>query len=808
MSTNERSIELLAPGGDTDAVKAAILAGADAVYCGLPRFNARSRAENLSLQQLADLVTIAHQHDCRIYLTLNSLMVEEEIDEVAGLIAGVRRIGVDAVIVQDLGIHYLLRKYFPDVEVHASTQMTTHNCGQIGFLEPFGVRQVNFSRELSLDELRELVPCAARSSMKAEVFVHGAFCISFSGQCYMSSAMSGRSGNRGACVQPCRRSYQGGGSKGDVAPFNLKDNSAFARVKELAAAGISSVKIEGRIKSYKYVYAAVAAWRRQLDRYTGGAPLPDDDPALHSVFNRSLTSGYLDGTIDRSMFIDSSRDRSLVRLATIRSYTADTGILKLDREVQVDEEVPVLVYAAGFTFICTGFIGGQCGRFEYRYRITHKLKGKIKAGDELYRQGDYNGPTDLKERIAALQVEKKRVRVNVQGAAGSPLEAQFSSGDTMVTVASEQLLAPAAKKALTEEVLAEKFGMLGETPYVLDGVDTDGLAPDLFLPISALNDMRRRAVAKLSHSPEEPAAGPVTLPAASPDRNAGRQNGTLAVLVDTGDDLQLARKVTDTALFALPVDCGNHIDRYSALFSGYPGTIPWFPSILIGEHFTGAVSLLSQLKPPMIISDNTGIGAAAAARGIPWIAGPLLNITNSFALRALREYGGSAGAFLSHEISREQMLAVAASAGFSRWYTVYAPLLLMNTRQCIVRNCTGCATERFTPACLASCEKSVELTDGARQPFFIYKRRGWYNQVYNGRHYFNPAVINDAPGADTVFLVDIRPLPSKTQLLCSKHEFIAAAAAAVRQRTGAGDAVAHLKPLVSTTTAGQYSRGI
>ncbi len=807
MSTKKQSIELLAPGGDADAVKAAILAGADAVYCGLPRFNARSRAENLSLEQLADLVTIAHHHDCRIYLTLNSLMVEEEVAEVAELIAGVRQIGVDAFIVQDLGILYLLRKYFPDVEVHASTQMTTHNCGQIGFLELFGVRQVNFSRELSLDELRELVPCAARSSMTAEVFVHGAFCISFSGQCYMSSAMSGRSGNRGACVQPCRRSYQGGGSKGGVAPFNLKDNSAFARVKELTAAGVGSVKIEGRIKSYKYVYATVAAWRRQLDRLTGGAALPDDDPALHSVFNRSLTSGYLDGTIDRTMFIDSSRDRSLVRLATIRSYTADTGILKLDREVQVDEEVPVLVYAAGFTFVCTGFIGGQCGRFEYRYRITHKLKGKIKAGDELYRQGDYNGPTDLKERIAALQVEKNRVRVNVRGAAGSPLEAQFSFGATIVTVASEQLLVPAAKKALTEQVLAEKFGMLGETPFVLDGVDTAGLAPDLFLPISALNDMRRRAVAELSHTPEENTAGSVTLPA-PPDRHAGRQNGTLAVLVDTEEDLRLARKVTDTVLFALPVDCGNHADRYQVLFGGHHGTIPWFPSILIGEHFTGAVSLLDQLKPRMIVSDNSGIGAAAAERGIPWIAGPLLNVTNSFTIRALREHRSSTGAFLSHEISREQMLAVTASAGFSRWYTVYAPLLLMNTRQCIVRNCTGCATERFTQTCLASCEKSVELTDGARQPFFIYKRRGWYNQVYNGRHYFNPAVINDAPGADTVFLVDIRALPSKTQLLCSKHEFIAAAAAAVRQRTGAGDAVAHLKPLVSTTTAGQYSRGI
>ncbi|MBN1761026.1 MAG: U32 family peptidase [Chitinispirillaceae bacterium] len=504
---SERSIELLAPGGDADAVKAAILAGADAVYCGLAQYNARRRAENLTIERLKELVLIAHRHSCRIYLTLNSLIVDAEIPEVAAIITDCRRLGVDAFIVQDPGVLYLLREYFPEVEVHASTQMTTHNAGQLGFIDRFGVRQVNLARELSLEEIAELAGVATERGMRTEVFVHGAFCISFSGQCYMSSAMSGRSGNRGACVQPCRRSYRCKGGGTEITPFNLKDNSAFARVKELAGVGVGSVKIEGRIKGYKYVYATVAAWRRQLDRYFSGDKPHDDDPALHSVFNRSLTSGYLDNRIDRSMFIDSSRDRSLVRVATIRSYTADTGVLKLDREVQIDEEVPVLIYAAGFTFVCTGFLGERCGRFEYRYRITHKLKGKIKAGDELYRQGDYNGPEDLKERLDALQVEKRRLRVAVYGKAGSPLEAVFSVDGRSVTVQSEQPLVPATKKALDEDVITGKFSLLGETEYLLDGVDCGGLAPDLFLPISALNAMRRYAVEQLADA--SPVSSPV-----------------------------------------------------------------------------------------------------------------------------------------------------------------------------------------------------------------------------------------------------------------------------------------------------------
>ncbi|MBN1761025.1 MAG: hypothetical protein JW863_22040 [Chitinispirillaceae bacterium] len=286
------------------------------------------------------------------------------------------------------------------------------------------------------------------------------------------------------------------------------------------------------------------------------------------------------------------------------------------------------------------------------------------------------------------------------------------------------------------------------------------------------------------------------------------QRGTLAVLVDNEEDLRIAGEVTDRVLFELPVDCGKRIDQYSTLFTRYPDLIPWFPSILIGEHYTSALTLLDRICPAMIITDNSGIAAAAADREIPWIAGPLLNCTNSFALRAFHTYAAGAGAFVSHELSREQMHAVTAPEGCSLWYTVYAPLLLMNTRQCIIRNCTGCGTERVTETCIGTCEKSIDLTDTKRQPFHVVKRRGFYNQVYNGRYYFNPAVIDEARAANAVFLIDLRTMPSQSKLLCSKQEFITIASEAIARRGQGGGAATMLKPLAMTTTAGQYARGI
>ena len=203
-----RKIELLAPGGDVEAIKAAVIAGANAVYCGLDMFNARNRASNLSFDELIGVLRLAHKYDCEVFLTLNVVILEQELPTMIKLLNKLVNSGIDGIIVQDLGVFNLVKKYFPTLNIHASTQMTTHNEGQILFLSKIGATRVNLSREMNLPEIKSLTALAHEHHVLTEVFVHGALCIAFSGQCYSSSVSVGNSGNRGRCSQACRDEYE------------------------------------------------------------------------------------------------------------------------------------------------------------------------------------------------------------------------------------------------------------------------------------------------------------------------------------------------------------------------------------------------------------------------------------------------------------------------------------------------------------------------------------------------------------------------------------------------------------------------
>jgi putative protease len=203
-----QKLELLAPGGSVDAIKAAIVAGANAVYCGLETFNARNRAANISFDELVGVLRLAHDYECEVFLTLNVVILENELPGMIKLLNKLVNSGIDGIIVQDLGMFNLVKEYFPSLDIHSSTQMTTHNPGQILFLAKIGATRVNLSRELSIKEVASLTALAHDHNVLTEVFVHGALCIAFSGQCYSSSVSVGNSGNRGRCSQACRDEYE------------------------------------------------------------------------------------------------------------------------------------------------------------------------------------------------------------------------------------------------------------------------------------------------------------------------------------------------------------------------------------------------------------------------------------------------------------------------------------------------------------------------------------------------------------------------------------------------------------------------
>ncbi|HCM0822164.1 TPA: U32 family peptidase [Vibrio parahaemolyticus] len=328
--------ELLAPGGDLDSIKAAIAAGADAIYCGLDRFNARNRATNLTLDNLNGVLTLAHQHNCKIFLTLNVLILESEIPAIVRLLSQLNTTKIDGVIVQDLGLAYILKHHFPDLDVHASTQLNTHNEGQILFLNQLTASRVNLSRELNINEIKHLAQFGREHNVMMEVFVHGSYCIGFSGICYISSARNGASGNRGRCSQPCREQYETT-KTGNNYPLNMKDNSAFGDLEALADAGVYSLKVEGRIKKSHYVYTVVDNWRQQIDRLCEGLELSEDTTELYTVFNRDFSNAFLQGDFGKAMYIDNPRDHAVKHFSKVYQCQSADDVQAVKKKLYDDK---------------------------------------------------------------------------------------------------------------------------------------------------------------------------------------------------------------------------------------------------------------------------------------------------------------------------------------------------------------------------------------------------------------------------------------------------------------------------------------
>ena len=290
-------LELLSPAGSPEAVVAAVQSGADAIYLGLGSFNARRSAKNFTEQEFLDSVKYCHERGCKVYVTLNTLASDREMEDVAALGRFVSEAGADAVLVQDLGVARVLRSVCPDLPLHASTQMSVHNLGGVHAAAQMGITRVVLARELTLDQIAVI---ASRSPIEVEVFVHGALCFCHSGQCYMSSLIGRRSGNRGMCAQPCRMQYSFQGSAPGY-PLSLKDSSMAQHLKELERAGVHTLKIEGRMKRPEYTALVTNIYKRALVEQR--EPTKEELEQLQTVFSRDgFTDGYLMGKRGNHMF--------------------------------------------------------------------------------------------------------------------------------------------------------------------------------------------------------------------------------------------------------------------------------------------------------------------------------------------------------------------------------------------------------------------------------------------------------------------------------------------------------------------------
>ena len=377
-------IELLAPAGSMEALRAAVQNGANAVYLGCGTFNARQSAKNFTPQTLAEAIKYCHIRGVQVHLTLNTLVSDREINDCCELIRHAAESGVDAFIVQDLGVLQLCRKMAPTVPVHGSTQMTVHNLPGVLACASWGLSRVVLSRELSWDEIRYI---CKNSPIEIEVFAHGALCMSYSGQCYLSAAIGGRSGNRGRCAQPCRQCY-GYSRRENKYPLSLKDNCLVAHLRELQDMGVTSLKLEGRMKRPEYVAATTDVYRKALDTGEVNRPMME---ALLKAFNRQgFTDGYYTGKIGKDMFgirEESEADAAWLRRARQSYETVENPLVEVKFHAVVDHESSSLTVTDSEGRSCT--VQGPVPQIARTQLLTEQdlIDRLSKTGGTPYRAG-------------------------------------------------------------------------------------------------------------------------------------------------------------------------------------------------------------------------------------------------------------------------------------------------------------------------------------------------------------------------------------------------------------------------------------
>lgn len=763
----KKEIELLAPGGDVDSIKAAIIAGANAIYCGLDRFNARSQAKNISLNDLNGILRLAHKNNCEIFLTLNIIIVEREIPALISLLNKLVNTSLDGIIIQDLGVFYLINKYFPTLNIHASTQMTTHNEGQIKFLSKLKATRVNLSRELTLPEITSLTTAAHKNNVLTEVFVHGSNCISFSGLCYMSSVTGGNSGNRGQCSQPCRDEYLTT-AEGKNFPLNIKDNSAFSDVSALADAGVDSVKIEGRIKKYHYVYTVVETWRKQLQNFYEQAKLAGDNSNLRNVFNRDFSNSFLKGDISRDIFIDNPRDNSAIHRAEVN----------FNANVNFDADV--------------------------KFEVTPENLSTAK--NELY---DIKTEiiSNVDEKIQQLNIDKAALSISLSGKEGELLKLSIKTPGKYFDVFSDSKLVKADttkgnSKRIDEELLLKRFKFLNDTEYFIKELNLDGFDSELFIPFKELTLIRNKIFSVLNGTKEIIAH--VEIPALE-QQGDNKIAPSLSLLISSEEDIHLFEESNAEVYFQLPNHFKNKLSYYIELFENNRKLIPWFPAVLMGRNYSAAVELLEKLKPKFIVTNNTGIAYAAYELGVSWIAGPYMNLVNSYSLLCIKENFNCDGAFISNEINQKQIKNITKPDNFKLIYSISHPIVLMTTIACMFHQVSGCKKNIVDDKCIQRCKNTASITNLKDVSYFLDKEKGGYHTVYNETNFLNTDIISDIPDVFSGFFIDLRDIKTGTEIDTDKARLVKLFSGALQGET---TSINELQKNIHPSTNTQYQRGI
>ena len=484
-----KKVELLSGAGDMETLKMAIKCGCDAVYVSLKDYGARKYAKNFTLEEMKEATRYCHLYGVRIYVTVNTLIYDREIEGALDTISSLEKIGVDALIMQDIGLISLVRRKFPNMEIHVSTQ--AHNCSNecVRFWEKLGVKRVVLARELSLEEIKNI-----STSLELEAFIHGALCVSYSGQCLISSRLFGRSGNRGECAQVCRflfDMYKGDKKESSGYLLSTKDLFTGSMISDLINAGISSLKIEGRMKSKYYVGVVTRFYRKLIDMYYSGEKLTfseDDYKDLLTVYNREFTCGFL------------GDEKNIVNSRTCNHQGSMLGEV-----INCGKRIKIKLFSSVTQGDGIRFSNGEGMICNYIYDEKGLLINSASSKDIVYVDNKVNLKETgfvyktldvvLNKRIDDLPDKKIPVRFKFNAFVGKPVSMSIMCDGDEISLSSG-MTESSINSPISKEQIIARLSKLGDTPFVMEDCDIM-LDDNIFVPVKVINELRRKLVSKL-----------------------------------------------------------------------------------------------------------------------------------------------------------------------------------------------------------------------------------------------------------------------------------------------------------------------
>ena len=721
-------VELLAPAGSREALVAAVENGANAIYLAGNAFGARAYASNFDREALREAIHFAHLRKVAIHVTVNTIVADEEMGPLRDYLRFLYEAGADAVLVQDLGVARVAHETVPDLPLHASTQMSVSSLEGVRALAELGFTRVVLARELSLKEIRHI---CAHAPVEIETFMHGALCVCYSGQCLMSSMIGGRSGNRGRCAQPCRLPYtlvdeKGQDVLGDKAGFYLlspRDLSTIDVIPDLIEAGVSSLKIEGRMKRPEYVATVVRTYREAIDTYYAGkgyVVTQEERDDLAQIFNRDFTTAYLEGRPGKAMMSDRRPNNRGLLIGRVTAYDWDARIVtvKLSGRLGLGDQVDFWVKVGGRVTATISSLRDAEGREVEEGQagdtVSFAIPSAVRDHDRVFKVYDARLMERAKETYTSgAPVRRIPVAIAVRAAIGEPLtvtlcDAEGHRGEGRTDFIGES----ARKRPLSEEIIRKQVSRLGTSVYEMKSLHCD-IAGEVMVPMSEINEARRKAVEALDalrlkeieareHRPEPKFTDRIARP--TPKKadflvavdTLGKAEAALAAGADGilfgGESYehrviapeeyerawQMAREAGARIDFNTPriVHDGQqkHVERLLAAFAA-------FPPDAVHVHNIAMLALVRRLTDFTIHADYSLISY------------------NKQTLAFLKDYGAS-GATLSPELTAKEIRKLTQESSLPLTCIVHGRLELMVSNYCVTGSFLGgCGEGPCTQPC-------------------------------------------------------------------------------------------------------------